>query len=254
MATGKYIIYEKIGDEYYRTPTYMTFDEYLDWKAKEQEREYFANLAGIQSNKKSGFGKIDPMSRIDISKSLIDRLFGGTEVNVKPQGGIDLTLGFFSYYLTRSNFGQRSPWNFLDPVDIKPRLTVDGNVGTKLKLNFNYDAQSSFNFDQKIKLQYDSEAFSEDDIIKKIEAGNVSLPLKGNLIQGAQSLMGIKTDLQFGHLRMTLLASQQQSKQNNVKVQNGASIVEFDDITADQYDENRHFFLSHYNRETYEDL
>ncbi|MBK8111698.1 MAG: cell surface protein SprA [Saprospiraceae bacterium] len=131
-------------------------------------------------------------------------------------------------------------------------MTVDGNVGTKLKLNFNYDAQSSFNFDQKIKLQYDSEAFSEDDIIKKIEAGNVSLPLKGNLIQGAQSLMGIKTDLQFGHLRMTLLASQQQSKQNNVKVQNGASIVEFDDITADQYDENRHFFLSHYNRETYE--
>ncbi|MBK7010374.1 MAG: hypothetical protein IPH36_17920 [Saprospiraceae bacterium] len=44
VATGKYIIYEKIGDEYYRTPTYMTFDEYLDWKAKEQEREYFANL------------------------------------------------------------------------------------------------------------------------------------------------------------------------------------------------------------------
>ena len=252
VATGKYIIYEKIGDEYYRTPTYMTFDEYLDWKAKEQERDYFANLAGIQSNKKSGSGKVDPMSRIDISKSIIDRLFGGTEVNVKPQGGIDLTLGFFSYYLTRSNFGQRSPWNFLDPVDIKPRLTVDGNVGTKLKLNFNYDAQSSFNFDQKIKLQYDSEAFSEDDIIKKIEAGNVSLPLKGNLIQGAQSLMGIKTDLQFGHLRMTLLASQQQSKQNNVKVQNGASVVEFDDITADQYDENRHFFLSHFNRETYE--
>ena len=252
VATGKYIIYEKIGDEYYRTPTYMTFEEYLDWKAKEQERTYFANLAGIQSNKKSGSGKVDPMSRIDISKSLVDRLFGGTEVNVKPQGGIDLTIGFFSYYLTRSNFGQRTPWNFLDPVDIKPRLTVDGNVGSKLKLNFNYDAQSSFNFDQKIKLQYDSEAFSEDDIIKKIEAGNVSLPLKGNLIKGAQSLMGIKTDLQFGHLRMTLLASQQQSKQNNVKVQNGASVVEFDDITADQYDENRHFFLSHFNRETYE--
>ncbi|MBK8698687.1 MAG: cell surface protein SprA [Saprospiraceae bacterium] len=252
IASGKYIVYEKIGDEYYRTPTYLTFDEYLEWKSKEQERAYFANLGGIQSNKKSGSGKMDPMSRIDISKSLVDRMFGGTEVNVKPQGGIDLTLGFFSYYLTRSNFGQRSPWNYLDPVDIKPRLTVDGNVGTKLKLNFNYDAQSSFNFDQKIKLQYDSQAFSEDDIIKKIEAGNVSLPLKGNLIQGAQSLMGIKTDLQFGHFRMTLLASQQQSKQNNVKVQNGASIVEFDDITSDQYDENRHFFLSHFNRETYE--
>ena len=72
----------------------MTFEKYLDWKAKEQERTYFANLAGIQSNKKSGSGKVDPMSRIDISKSLVDRMFGGTEVNVKPQGGIDLTIGF----------------------------------------------------------------------------------------------------------------------------------------------------------------
>ncbi len=253
--TGKYIVFEKIGNEYYRTPTYMTFEEYLDYKSKEQEREYFKNLAGIQSNKKnSASGKFDPMSKIDIQKSLVDRLFGGTEINVKPQGGIDLTLGFFTYYRSSGVFatgGRTSPWNPLDPVDLKPRLTVDGNVGSKLKLNFNYDAQSSFNFDQQIKLKYDSEAFNEDDIVKKIEAGNVSLPLKGTLIQGAQSLMGLKTDLQFGHLRMTLLASQQLSKQNNIKIENGAAIQDFE-IKPDEYDENRHFFLSHYNRETYE--
>ncbi len=253
--TGKYIIFEKIGNEYYRTPTYMTFEEYLEYKSKEQEREYFKNLAGIQSNKKaSAAGKIDPMSKIDIQKSLVDRLFGGTEINVKPQGGIDLTLGFFTYYRSSGVFatgGRTSPWNPLDPVELKPRLTVDGNVGSKLKLNFNYDAQSSFNFDQQIKLKYDSEAFNEDDIVKKIEAGNVSLPLKGTLIQGAQSLMGLKTDLQFGHLRMTLLASQQLSKQNSIKIENGASIQDFE-IKPDEYDENRHFFLSHYNRGTYE--
>lgn len=258
MESGQYIIYEKIGDEYYRTPTYMTFDEYMNWKAKEQEKEYFQNLAGIQSsskyNKRGLSGKLDPMSKIDISKSLIDRLFGGTEVNVKPQGGVDLTLGFFTYYKTANisavgnNF---SPWNFLDPVDFKPRLTVDGNVGSKIKLNFNYDANSTFDFDRKIKLQYDSEAFSEDDIIKKIEAGNVSFPLKGNLIQGAQSLTGLKTDLQFGHLRLSLLASQQLSKQNKTRIENGAEVTEFS-LTPDQYDENRHFFLSHFNRNNYE--
>lgn len=252
IISGKYIVYEKIGEQYYRTPTYLTFEEYLDWKAKEQEREYFRNLGGIQSKKKSSSGKLDPMSKVDVSKSLVDRMFGGTEVNVKPQGGIDLTLGFFTYYRTFPTFGNTSPFNPLDPVDIKPRLSVDGKVGTKMNLNFQYDAQSTFDFDKKIKLQYDSDAFSEDDIIKKIEAGNVSLPLKGNLIQGAQSLMGLKTDLQFGHLRMTLLASQQRSKQNNIKIENGASIQEFD-IPISEYDENRHFFLSHFNRESYED-
>jgi cell surface protein SprA len=256
VETGKYIVYEKIGNEYYRTPTYLTFEEYLAYKSKEQESDYFKNLAGIQAKKKTNsLGSIDPMSKIDISKSLVDRLFGGTEINVKPQGGIDLTLGFFTYYRSTGVFatgGRTSPWNPLDPVDLKPRLTVDGNIGSKMKLNFNYDAQSSFNFDQQIKLKYDSEAFSEDDIVKKIEAGNVSLPLKGTLIKGSQSLMGLKTDLQFGHLRMSLLASQQLSKQNNIKIENGASIQDFD-INPDDYDENRHFFLSHYNRAAYED-
>ncbi len=258
IKTGKYVVYEKIGDEYYRTPTYLTFEEYLDYKSKEQEREYFKNLAGIQSRKKSNnTGKFNPMSRIDVQKSLVDRLFGGTEINVKPQGGIDLTFGFFTYYKSTgvlATGGRTSPWNPIDPIDLKPRLTVDGNVGSKLKLNFNYDAQSTFNFDQQIKLKYDSEAggLNEDDIIKKIEAGNVSLPLKGNLIQGAQSLMGVKTDLQFGHLRMTLLASQQLSKQNNTKIENGASVQDFE-LKPDDYDENRHFFLSHFNRANYEE-
>jgi cell surface protein SprA len=254
IATGKYIVYEKIGDEYYRTPTYLTFEEYMQWKSKNQERSYFKNLAGLQSRKNVSANAIDPMSKIDISKTLIDRLFGGTEVNIKPQGGVDLTLGFFTYnFQAGTAFGNNyTPWNPLDPVDLRPRLTVDGNVGTKMKLNFNYDAQSSFDFDRKINLKYDSDQFSEDDIIKKIEAGNVSLPLKGNLIQGAQSLMGVRTDLQFGHLRMSLLASQQLSKQNNIKLENGAAVQEFE-ITPDQYDENRHFFLSHFNRNNYED-
>jgi cell surface protein SprA len=255
VKTGKYIIYEKIGDEFYRTPTYLTFEEYLDWKSKEQEKDYFKSLNGVQANsKRSKFLNIDPMSKIDIKKSLIDRLFGGTDINIKPQGGFDLTLGFFTYNRSTgilSTGGNASPWNPLDPINFQPRLTVDGNVGSKMKLNFNYDAQSTFDFDRKIKLNYDSNAFSEDDIVKKIEAGNVSLPLKGTLIQGAQSLMGVKTDLQFGHLRMTLLASQQLSKQNSSRIQNGASIQNFE-ILPDKYDENRHFFLSHFNRETYE--
>jgi cell surface protein SprA len=255
VKTGKYIIYEKLGNEYYRTPTELTFDEYLKWKSKQQESDYFKSLNGIQSDRK--FGKslsLDPMSKIDIKKSMADRLFGGTDINIKPQGGIDLTLGFFTYYRSTGIFatgGRTSPWNPLDPIDMKPRLTVDGNVGSKMKLNFNYDAQSSFDFDRKIKLNYDSNNFSEDDIVKKIEAGNVSLPLKGNLIQGAQSLMGVKTDLQFGHLKMTLLASQQLSRQNNTKIQNGATVQDFE-IRPDKYDENRHFFVSHFNRETYE--
>jgi len=250
--SGHYIIFEKIGDEYYRTPTYLTFEEYLDFQKKKQQKEYFNRLAGITNKKKGLNSKLDPMERIDVQNSLVDRLFGGTEVNIQPQGQIDVTLQSTYYNSFQQSFGRTGSVQFnpIDP-DVDISVSVDGNIGTKMNLAFNYDTQSTFDFDRKIKLEYDTEAFGEDDIIKKIEAGNVSLPLRGNLIQGAQSLFGLKTELQFGHLRLTAIASQQQSSQNNLTIENGASIQKFE-LAPDEYDENRHFFLSHYNRETFE--
>ncbi|MDF1698696.1 MAG: cell surface protein SprA [Saprospiraceae bacterium] len=252
--TGQYIVFEKIGDEYYRTPTYLTFEEYLAFQKKQQEREYFNRLAGITTKKKGTNSLVDPMERIDVQNTLVDRLFGGTEVNIQPQGQVDVTLQSTYYNSFIPPVGGRAGssviFNPIDP-DVDISVSVDGNIGTKMNLAFNYDTQSTFDFDRKIKLEYDTEAFGEDDIIKKIEAGNVSLPLRGSLIQGAQSLFGLKTELQFGHLRLTAIASQQQSEQNNLRIENGTAVQEFE-LTPDQYDENRHFFLSHYNRATFE--
>lgn len=251
-VTDQYIIYEKIGDEYYRTPTYMTFDEYLEWSSKEQEKTYFNSLAGIKAEKKSESGKLDPMEKIDVSKSLVDRLFGGSEINIKPQGSVDLSVGWL--YSRRSDPSLPVRAQRQSQPEIRQpaiRMNVNGAIGKKLNLDFNYDTQANFNFDQLMKIGYGADAFNEDDIIKKIEVGNVNLPLRSNLIKGAQSLFGIKTELQFARLRLTALVSQQRAKQNNLKVQNGNNITEFE-IYPDEYDENRHFFLSHFNRNEYE--
>jgi cell surface protein SprA len=250
--SGQYIVYEKVGGQFVRTPTYLTFEEYLEYTAKEQEKQYFNTLAGIKSDKKSHLGRINPMDKIDLGGSLVDRLFGGTEVNIQPQGNVDLSVGWiyskFSNPALPPNAQKFSSLDFPTPII---KMNVDGKIGKKLDLGFNYDTQSNFDFDRVIKLGFDSQSFSEDDIIKKIEAGNVSLPLRGTLIQGAQSLFGLKTELQFGRLRLTALASQQRSKNNNIKIENGESIQDFV-IYADEYDENRHFFISHFNRSTYE--
>ncbi|MCZ2100547.1 MAG: cell surface protein SprA [Chitinophagales bacterium] len=249
--SGQYIIYEKIGDEYYRTPTYMTFEEYMDYVGQDQERRYFNTLGGIKSDKKSKSGKIDPVDRIDLENSLIDRLFGGTEVNIQPQGRVDLNVGWL--YTRRNdprltlNAQRVSQPDFTTQI----KMNVNGKIGKKLDLDFNYDTQSTFDFDRKTKLAFDSDAFSEDDIIKKIEAGNVSLPLRGNLIQGAQSLFGLKAEVQFARLRITGLASQQRSKNNSIRIENGVSEQEFI-LTPNKYDADRHFFISHYNRDVYE--
>ena len=250
-ASDTYIIYEKIGDEYLTMPSYMTFDEYLDWKSEQSDKEYFSKLSGIGDNDRGKSGLLDPMSKINIQDSLKDRLFGGNDINIKPQGNIDISMGTRYQFVNNGINPTRAidRWSMLFEPKIK--INVDGNIGDKMDLGFNYDTQATFDSDQKIKLEYDSEQFTEDDIIKKIEAGNISMPLRSSLITGAQSLFGLKTDLQFGHLKLTAVASQQRSKPKNLTVQNGAQIQQFE-LRPTDYDENRHFFVSHYHRNAYE--
>jgi cell surface protein SprA len=253
-VTNRYIVSEKIGDDYYRSPTYMTFDEYVKWRAKKQQQEYFDRLAGVSSGnkKKSGLSG-DPIGKFAVKKELVERLFGSNVIDIRPQGNLNLTLGGRFQRLQNPILTQQQQrQGGVQPVfDMDINIGAKGKVGEKLNLDFSYNTQAVLAFDNIIKLNYDTKNFSEDEIIQKIEAGNVSLPLRSNLIKGAQNLFGIKTELKFGHLRTTLIASQQNSRQNNIQVQGGAQIQNFQ-VYADDYDENRHFFVSQWNRDQFE--
>ncbi|MCH2081645.1 MAG: cell surface protein SprA [Saprospiraceae bacterium] len=248
--SGNYIINEKIGDFDFRPTSYMSFDEYLEWRKKKEERDYFNRLAGINPDGENP-DDLDPIAKFDVESTLLDRLFGGTTVDIRPQGNIDLTFGVDFQRVENPILTERQRTQGGFDFDMNIQMNVTGKIGEKLNLTTNYNTNATFDFDNQIKLDYNSDLFSEDEIIKKIEAGNVSLPLRGTLIQGAQSLFGIKTELQFGHLRLTAIASQQRSQRENLQIQGGAQVQEFE-VRADEYDENRHFFLSHYNRDAFE--
>lgn len=248
--TGQYIVTEKIGPFDFRPPTYLTFEEYLEYRQKQEEENYFKRLAGVAGDGEAAAG-LDPIAKMDIESSLIDRLFGGTTVDIRPQGNIDLTFGGDVQRVDNPILTERQRTTGGFDFDMNINMNVTGKIGEKLNLSTNYNTGATFDFDNQIKLNYNSDLFSEDEILKKIEAGNVSLPLRGNLIQGAQSLFGLKTELQFGKLFVTAIASQQQSQRENIQIERGAQLQEFE-VKADEYDENRHFFLSFYNRETFE--
>ncbi len=249
--TGNYIITERIGNDYFRPPTYMTFEEFMEYQARQQERDYFNDLSGVGGSR-SASGRLDPIAKVDVKNQLIERLFGGTEVDIRPQGNIDLTFGAQFSNTQNPSFTQRQQrqGGFLFDMDIM--MNVEGSIGEKLKLKTNYNTQATFDFDNTMKLDYNTDAFGEDDIIKKIEAGNVSLPLRSSLITGSQSLFGLKTELQFGRLRLTAVASQQKSEQEEITLQGGSQFQDYE-VAADEYDENRHFFLTHYNRNNFEE-
>jgi cell surface protein SprA len=250
--TNRYILTEKIGDEYYRAPTYMTFEEYLKWRDRKQQQQYFDRLQGVASaSDKSRSGIVDPISKFEIKTSLIDRLFGGTNVDIRPNGNINLIFGYNYQNTENPILAQRQQRQGIFDFDMDINMSAQGKIGEKLNLDFNYNTQATFDFDNQMKLQYDTKNFSEDEILQNIKAGNVSLPLRSNLIKGAQNLFGIKADMKFGHLRTTLIASQQKSRQQQLTLQGGSQIQTFEK-PIDEYDENRHFFLSHWNRGQFE--
>ncbi len=251
-GTGTYIITEKIGDEYFRMPSYMTFDEYLEYKSKQEEKEYFDRLAGVGKRGGKLSSREDPLSKIDVEESLRDRLFGGTGVDIRPQGNIDLTFGV-DFQRTENpawTIRQQKTGGF--DFDMEIEMSVEAAIGEKLKMSTNYNTQATFDFQNTMKLDYDSDAFNEDDIIKTIEVGNISFPLRSSLIKGSQSLFGLHTELQFGKLTLGLVASQQKSQNQSIRIEGGSQVQEFE-VRADEYDENRHFLLTHYNRSTFEE-
>lgn len=248
-----YVIKETINGSYYRPPMYMTPDEYFKWRAKQEDSAYLKDLAKMNRvGEIQGGDPIEPYKE-RISSSLTERLFCGSTIDVRPQGSIGLTFGFDYQRIANPILTEQQQQQGGFDFDMNIQLSVVGKIGEKLKLSFNYNTQATFDFDRQIKVEYLSDTeCSEDDIIKKIEAGNVSFPLRSSLIQGRQNLFGFRTDLQFGRLKMSLVASQSQTKRKEIQIQGGSQLQDFE-VTADNYDENRHFFLSHYNRETYEE-
>ncbi len=249
--TGEYIIKEKVGSDYFSNPSSMSFEEYLEFKARQQDKDYLRDKSGVRKNRSRFSQAVDPLKKIDLKKNLSDRLFGGAGITIEPRGNVDLFVGANYNYNENPLIVSNQRSQLTPDFDMDIQMELNASIGDKLKLNTNYNTQASFDFDQKLKLAYDSEKFTEDDIIKKIEAGNVALPLRSTLIKGSQNLFGFKSDWQFGHLKLSGLIAQQNSRNENISTKGGGVVQEYE-IRPDQYDENRHFFLSHFNRNSYE--
>ncbi|HQO32309.1 MAG TPA: cell surface protein SprA, partial [Chitinophagales bacterium] len=244
IATNKYIVYEKIGNTYYKTPTYLTYDEYMEYTSRESEQSYFQQRSRAidlaERKSKQPFLYQGP--------ELFNRFLGGTKIEIKPQGNVDVTVGVNSQRVDNPVLLQNQRRNINFDFDMNIQLGLQASIGDKMKLGINYNTKSGFAFENQLKLGYKGK---EDDIIQALEFGNVSLPLRSALIKGPQNLFGVKTQLKFGRLTITNILSQQKSKTENVRIENGAQTRKFE-IRADEYEENRHFFLAQYFRDAYE--
>ncbi|WP_262922969.1 T9SS outer membrane translocon Sov/SprA [Hymenobacter cellulosilyticus] len=244
-----YDVREKVGTDIdFRDPSRMTFQEYSEWQQRQAVRDYFRtrSAGGIVGDPAA------PETKRLIPKiylgPMADRLFGGSYVDIRPNGAVTLRMGArFNRNLNPTlTLRQQRVGDFQYEQNMNLNLT--GQIGEKLRLTFNYDTKAAFDFENNMKLDYTG---FETEIIRKIELGNVSLPLNNSLIQGGQNLFGVKTQLQFGKLAVTAVASTLRGTADAVSVQNGAQSRQFE-IKSSQYERDRHFFLSQFFRDRYD--
>lgn len=244
--SGNYILRTFIGDSEIATPFLMTEQEYRNFSAKNDMQQYWK-----EKNAKSAANNEDKFSISDMKFNIgpADKIFGPGGVQIKTSGSAELVFGYKSNTIENPSLTERMRKTGNFEFDEKIQLNVTGNVGDKVNFGLNYNTESSFDFDQKmVKLAYKGK---EDDIIKNIEAGNVSMQLNSSLISGSTALFGIKTEMQFGRLNVSAIASQQESETQTVSSKGGAQTTKFE-VNIDDYDDNRHYFLSHYFRNSYE--
>jgi len=247
-----YNVRETVGGQIdYRDPTVISQEELLKYQERQAINDYYRQKAmGGVAGAPAAPGT--PQAQRLIPKiylgPIADRIFGGSYIDIRPAGS--LTFKFGAKYNVNRNpaltLRQQSVGDFI--FDQNMNLSLSGQVGTKLKLTFNYDTKAAFDFDNQMKFDY---AGQPTDILRKLDLGNVSMPLNNSLITGGSNLFGIKTQLQFGRLGVTAVAATLRGSQDEVRVTNGAQSRTFE-LKASQYEKDRHFFLSQFFRDKYD--
>lgn len=245
--TKRYYIIEKIGSKTYRTPTYLTFEEFQRIQAYKAEVEYFKHRAQALTS----LNRKVTRPKMRVFDKLFDRIFGlgkdGFKVDIKPQGSVDILAGYQGQNTKNPTLPEAARKNGGFDFDMNANLNVNANIGDKLKLPISYNTLANFDFENQLKLDYKG---MDDEILKSVEAGNISWQSKGTLIPSTQNLFGLKTQLQFGKLFLTGALANQRSIRQSQNLQGGSATTPFQK-KLDDYEDNRHFLLGQYFKNNY---
>ncbi|MFM2137714.1 MAG: hypothetical protein RJA57_21, partial [Bacteroidota bacterium] len=244
----QYYVIERIGNRNYRTPVSFSMDEFVRLQGQQDERDYFKKRSALLANMNRRMFK----PKFKMSNDWFNRIMGvgpdgKVKVEIRPTGYVDLLAGYQGQQIKNPTLPERARRNGGFDFNMNSQLQIDAQIGEKLKLPINYNTLANFNFENQLKLDFKGK---DDDIVKIFQAGNTNFPAKGTLIQGAQALFGVKTQLQFGKLYVTTVLANMNSQRQTQNLQGGTVAQSFN-VKADEYDENRHFLLAQYFRNNY---
>ncbi len=241
-----YKIEKSIGGEQIGETEEVPLDEYLEEDTKRWQQDYFKDRSKSQNFVQGEQGLIP---EVNLGPNLIDKILSGGIIDIQPRGSAELTFKGDFNTVENPAWDQRQQRTGQFKFDQKINLNVTGTIADRIDIGINYDTESQFQFDNEVSINYQGES---DEIVQNLELGNINFPVPGTLIDGSRSLFGVKSELQFGRLRITSAIAQKRSEQKSLTVQGGGQRQRFN-IEASDYDANRHFFLAQYFRDNYND-
>lgn len=242
--THQYRYFKKADslDQHYRGDIEISQQDYLKLKGSQQDRQHFYEMS--RSLDLLNFKQKRPRNRVD--SSLFNRIFGltkdGKKVDVTPQGNVDLSLGYEGQNIQNPTLSERARKTGNFDVNASANLNLLAQIGSKLSLPITYNTQSTFEFNNQFKLKYQGR---DDELLKLVEAGNISFDSKATLMPSIQNLFGVKAQIQLGKLYITGAFANNRSERKSITLQ-GGGLSQKIDLSLSDYDENRNFLLGNY--------
>ncbi len=247
---GRMTFREAVGNQDVKVPVSVSLHDYLALRRKQEFRKLLADEA---RKPKALAGRNDlgellsniTQINIPIPPNPLFSIFGKNEIKLNISGAVDIKAGF------RNTQSDQTTISRLDQSRNEPdfsqdvQVNVNGTIGDKLQIQADWNTQRTFEYENQLKIKYTG---YEDEIVRSVEAGNVSLQTPSSFIGSSQALFGVKAQFQMGPLTLTALASQKKGQIKEVAVSGGAKEQTFE-MRAFEYATNHFFIDTTYIRE-----
>lgn len=242
-----YLLYTSLQDSILTTPLLLSPADYMDFRYHLFQRTYFREKNRITEGAEPT--DIPTFYQLPFRKPKKEPFFGSGGFRFRIQGRAELSLGMRKKKQENPLQPVSSRKRIYPYMDEKIRLEAQAGFGTKLNLDIGYNTEQMQEPDsKKLRLSYTGD---KDDFIRLIEAGQVTMTTNNSLIQSGSGLFGMKADLQFGKLRVNTVLAQQESQSRKIQGKGNVRKREFE-LRAHEYEENCHFLLGHYFRNSYD--
>ena len=218
-------------------PFSSTVEWYMNTLKQEQWHEKFLDimLDDSKDETRKGRGQMLEVVGVDIGR------LGRASLQVSGNVNINGKMVFQDQELVRSTLNETQNTHL--EFDQKQNLNIQGKIGDRITVAMDQDSERQFDWENNIRISYEG---YEDDIVQKVEAGNISLSLPSTkyvTFSGKnQGLFGIKAISKLGPVDVTTIASIEKSKKEQSEWEGGGqnSTQQIRDV---DWMKNRYFFI-----------